>query len=138
MNKRFSLPHMRDLITVLTVLAIILVAGPLLAQTPVERTFTIGKTATYGSTNYTAGIANPAYTSYKPVALDVLLYATNATVTIKRSTTGSDYYSYAMGTASNAVLFLTNDFYCLRGDTIVVSVGATNIGGVVKMQGVEQ
>jgi hypothetical protein len=138
MKKGFSL---MGLIAVLMVLAILVV--PLQsaqAQTPVEKTFTIGLTASYASTNYTAGFNAPALSAFKPMVLDVMLYATNATITLKRSVLGTAYFSYAMGTSTNAILFVnpTNEFYFLRGDTIVVSLGATNIAGIVKVQGLEQ
>lgn len=108
------------------------------AQVPVDRTFTIGLTASSGSTNYTTGIHNPSFSSFKPLVLDILLYATNATVSLKRSATGNAYYTYAMGTSTSTVQFVTNDFYWLRGDTIYVGIGATNIAGTVKVQGLEQ
>lgn len=128
-----------DLAKVLSVLLVLLLIQPLaMAQTPVERTFTIGLTASSASTNYTSGIQNPAYSSFLPMVLDIRLNATNATVSLLRSATGSAYWSYAMGTSSNSVQFITNGFYFLRGDTMVVSIGATNIGGTVTMQGLEQ
>jgi hypothetical protein len=128
-----------DLAKVLSVLLILLLIQPLaMAQTPVEQSFTIGLTASSASTNYTSGIQNPAFSSFKPLLLDIRLAATNATVTLKRSATGPAYWSYAMGTDSNTVQFITNDFYFLRGDTIVVGIGVTNISGVIKLQGLEQ
>lgn len=128
-----------DLFKVLTVLAILFLLGvPLHAQVPVERTFVVGTNVTYASTNYTTGIHTPVYSSFKPLALDITLFVTNATVTLKRAAAGNAYWSYAMGTATSTVQFVTNDFYWLRGDQIVVSVGAVNVGGTVKVQGLEQ
>lgn len=127
------------LAAVMMILGILLVPLPsAVAQVPVDRTFTIGTNATYGSTNYTVGIHNPAFSSFKPIALDILLYATNATVSLKRTATGNAYWSYAMGTSTSTVQFVTNDFYWLRNDTIYVSIGAVNVGGIVKVQGLEQ
>lgn len=132
--KSWNLP---ELLTVLLVI-LMLTTPALLAQTPVETTFTIGTNATYASTSYSAGLNNPANSAFKPLVLDVLLYATNATITLKRSTTGAAYYTCAMGTSTNAILYLTNGFYFLKGDSIVVGVGSTLIGGTVKVQGLEQ
>lgn len=128
-----------DLAKVLAVLLVLFMIQPLaMAQSPVEKTFTIGLTESSATSSYTAGILNPAYSSFKPLVLDIRLNVTNATVSLKRSATGSAYWSYAMGTSSNSVQYITNGFYFLRGDTMVVSVGVTNIGGTVTMQGLEQ
>ena len=126
------------LLAVICVIMMI-VASSASAQTPVEKTFTIGLTATTASTNYTTGIHNTAYSSFKPLVVDMTLYTSNATVSLKRATTGNTYWSYTFsGTSTSSVQFVTNSFYWMRGDTIAVSIGATNIGGVIKVQGLEQ
>lgn len=137
MKKGFTVYGLLAVLMVLVVLMVPLQSAQ--AQTPVEKVFTIGTNATYASTNYTTGIHTAVFSSFKPLVVDMTLFASNATVSLKRAATGSAYWSYTFAANSTStVQFVTNDFYFLRGDTITVSVGSVNVGGSVKLQGLEQ
>ena len=133
-HKGFTLANMMALVAIAAVLAITAVPTIVLGV-PTSKTLTLPG----GGTNtvtfaYTEGIGRDVYTSFKPLAFQIVLDTAApdvATVTVARAASGPAYHTATVASnGTTKVSFETNDWYFLRGDTWEINCTSTNSGTV--------
>jgi hypothetical protein len=143
--KKFGMTLMQALL-VCAVLALMMPAQTARAEgTPVTLTFALpGGSANVATNTYSAGVAQPANSAIKVLAVEWLYAgtaATNGTLSVTKSAGGPAWKTVAHGNdggaAYSGVSFETNDWYIRRGNSPTVTASVTN-ACTVTVHGLEQ
>ena len=138
---RLSMSTLLEVVAVLALLALLIM--PARADWPTTKSLALpGGGTNVVSSQYSAGIGQAVYTSFKPSAIEVSFTGTpntNATLSVSTSVGGPAYHTISItSNASTYVSFVTNDWWVFRDAYFYLSLPSVTNPAAITIQGQEK